>query len=89
MKRRFYVSDKPTTSEPNDNADMTELKTLKDLQTKGSEEDFVNCGVVSDKQLKREAIKWIKELEGYHTNSGFSMLEMWQKETANCTSWSA
>ena len=40
MKRRFYVSDKPTTSEPNDNADMTELKTLKDLRQKETEDEL-------------------------------------------------
>ena len=36
------------------------LKTLKDLQRKGNEEDFVNCSVVSTKSLRQEAIQWIK-----------------------------
>jgi len=40
---------------------MTELKTLKDLQTKGSEEDYVDCSVVSAKSLRQEAIKWRKK----------------------------
>jgi len=39
------------------------LKTLKDMQEKGSEDDFVNCSVVSAITLKKEAIKHIKSFE--------------------------
>ena len=33
------------------------------MQEKGSEEDFVNCSVVSAISLRQEAIKWVKELD--------------------------
>ncbi len=55
------------------------MKTLKDLQKKGNEEDYTDCFVVSTTSLINEAIHWIKaldeeakdyrprELDNYHT----------------------